>query len=54
MDIGGKIKQLRMQKGLTLEEMVKVLRSPRSTINYRLKKAKAILKEELEDWYYAE
>ena len=45
---------LHWYQGLTLEEMVKVLRIPRSTINYRLKKAKAILKEELEDWYYAE
>ena len=36
----------------TLEEMAKVLRLPRSTINYRLKKAKAILKKELEDWYF--
>jgi hypothetical protein len=32
--------------------MSKALRLPRSTINYRLKKAKAILKEELEDWYF--
>ena len=38
-------------QGLTLEEMGKVLRLPRSTINYRLKKAKTILKQELEDWY---
>ena len=35
-----------------LEEMTKVLRLPRSTVNYRLKKAKAILKKELEDWYF--
>lgn len=37
--------------GLTLKEMIKVLHLPRSTINYRLKKAKTILKQELEDWY---
>ena len=37
---------------MTLEEMTKVLRLPRSTINYRLKKAKMMLKKELEDWYY--
>ena len=43
---------LHWYQGMTLEEMVKVLRIPRSTVNYRLKKAKAILKNELEDWYY--
>ena len=37
---------------MTLEEMTKVLRLPRSTVNYRLKKAKLMLKKELEDWYY--
>ena len=37
---------------MTLEEMAKVQRLPRSTINYRLKKAKMILKQELEGWYY--
>ena len=37
---------------LTLDEIVRVLRLPRSTVNYRLKKAKAMLKEQLEDWYY--
>ena len=37
---------------MTLEEMTKVLRLPRSTVNYRLKKAKMMLKKELEDWYY--
>ena len=37
---------------MTLSEMTRVLRVPRSTVNYRLKKAKASLKEELEDWYY--
>ena len=45
---------LHWYQGMTLEEMVKVLRLPRSTVNYRLKKAKTILKEELEGWYYEE
>ena len=43
---------LRWYQGLTLEEMTRVLRLPRSTVNYRLKKAKTLLKGELEDWYY--
>ena len=43
---------LHWYQGMTLEEMGRVLRLPRSTINYRLKKAKAILKKELEDWYF--
>ena len=43
---------LHWYQGLTLEEMTRVMRLPRSTINYRLKKAKAILKKELEDWYF--
>ena len=43
---------LHWYQGMTLQEMAKVLRLPRSTVNYRLKKAKAILKEELEDWYF--
>ena len=43
---------LHWYQGLTLEEMAKVLRLPRSTVNYRLKKAKMILKQELEDWYF--
>ena len=42
---------LRWYQGLSLEEMAGVLRLPRSTVNYRLKKAKTILKGELEDWY---
>lgn len=42
---------LHWYQGMTLEEMGKVLRLPRSTINYRLKKAKTILKKELEGWY---
>ena len=37
---------------MTLEEVAKILRLPRSTVNYRLKKAKLMLKKELEDWYY--
>ncbi len=37
---------------MTLDEMVRTLRLPRSTVNYRLKKAKQMLKQELEDWYY--
>ena len=43
---------LRWYQGLSLEEMARVLRLPRSTVNYRLKKAKTMLKGELEDWYY--
>ena len=43
---------LHWYQGMTLQEMQKVLRLPRSTINYRLKKAKAILKKELEEWYF--
>ena len=42
---------LHWYQGMTLKEIQKVLRLPRSTINYRLKKVKAILKKELEDWY---
>ena len=42
---------LRWYQGLSLEEMVKVLRLPRSTVNYRLKKAKTMLKGKLEEWY---
>ena len=43
---------LHWYQGMTLDEIVRVLRLPRSTVNYRLKKAKAMLKEQLEDWYY--
>ena len=43
---------LHWYQGMTLDEIRKVLRLPRSTINYRLKKAKAILKKELEEWYF--
>ena len=42
---------LHWYQGMSLDEIRKVLRLPRSTINYRLKKAKAILKKELEEWY---
>ena len=42
---------LRWYQGMTLEEMTSVLRVPRSTVNYRLKKAKSMLKGELEEWY---
>ena len=54
MSLPPKLKEatlLHWYQGLTLEEMAKVLRLPRSTVNYRLKKAKMILKQELEDWY---
>ena len=43
---------LHWYQGMTLQEMSKTLRLPRSTVNYRLKKAKMILKQELEDWYF--
>ena len=55
MSLPPKLKEatlLHWYQGLTLEEMGKVLRLPRSTINYRLKKAKTILKQELEEWYH--
>lgn len=42
---------LHWYQGMTLEEMTRVLRLPRSTVNYRLRKAKLTLKEKLEDWY---
>ena len=42
---------LRWYQGMNLEEIAKVLRAPRSTVNYRLKKAKTMLKGELEEWY---
>ena len=45
---------LHWYQGMPLDEIRKVLRLPRSTINYRLKKAKAILKKELEEWYFEE
>ena len=43
---------LHWYQGMTLDEIIRVLRLPRSTVNYRLKKAKAMLKDKLEDWYY--
>ena len=43
---------LHWYQGMTLDEITRVLKLPRSTVNYRLKKAKAMLKEQLEDWYY--
>ena len=42
---------LRWYQGLSLEEMVQVMRVPRSTVNYRLKKAKTMLQGSLEEWY---
>ena len=54
MSLPPKLKEvtlLHWYQGMTLDEMIRVMRLPRSTINYRLKKAKAMLKEELEDWY---
>ncbi len=54
MSLPPKLKEvtlLHWYQGMTLDEMIRVIRLPRSTINYRLKKAKAMLKEELEDWY---
>ncbi len=45
---------LHWYQGLTLEEITRVIRLPRSTINYRLKKSKAMLKKELEDWYFGD
>ena len=42
---------LHWYQGLSLEEMVQVMRVPRSTINYRLKKAKTMLQGSLEEWY---
>ena len=55
MALPPKIKEvtlLHWYQGMTLDEMTKALRLPRSTVNYRLKKAKRMLKQELEDWYY--
>ena len=54
MSLPPKLKEatlLHWYQGMTLDEMAKVMRLPRSTINYRLKKAKTMLKTELEDWY---
>ena len=57
MSLPPKLKEavlLRWYQGMSLEEMVKVLRMPRSTVNYRLKKAKTMLKGELEEWFHEE
>ena len=57
MSLPPKLKEatlLRWYQALTLEEMCRVLRLPRSTVNYRLKKAKTMLKNKLEDWYHEE
>ena len=54
MSLPPKLKEvtlLRWYQGMALEEMVKVLRAPRSTVNYRLRKAKEMLKGKLEAWY---
>ena len=54
MSLPPKLKEvtlLHWYQGMSLEEVSGVLRLPRSTVNYRLKKAKTMLKEELEDWY---
>ena len=54
MSLPSKLKEvtlLRWYQGMTLEEMTSVLQVPRSTVNYRLKKAKSMLKGELEEWY---
>ena len=54
MSLPPKLKEvtlLRWYQGMALEEMVKVLRAPRSTVNYRLRKAKEMLKGKLEEWY---
>lgn len=55
MGLPAKIKEVTLMhwyQGMTLDETAKVLKLPRSTVNYRLKKAKEMLKEELEGWYY--
>ena len=54
MSLPPKLKEatlLHWYQGMSLDEMVRVMRLPRSTINYRLKKAKTMLKQELEEWY---
>lgn len=55
MGLPAKIKEVTLvhwYQGMTLDETAKALKLPRSTVNYRLKKAKEMLKEELEGWYY--
>lgn len=54
MSLPPKLKEvmlLRWYQGMTLEETARVLHAPRSTVNFRLKKAKTMLKAELEEWY---
>ena len=54
MSLSPKLKEvtlLRWYQGMTLEEMTSVLRVPRSTVNYRLKKARMTLKGKLEEWF---
>ena len=43
-----------LYQGLSLSEAATALRLPRSTVHFRLKKAEALLRTELEDWYYAD
>ena len=57
MSLPPKLKEvtlLRWYQGMSLEEISGVLRMPRSTVNYRLKKAKTMLKGELEEWFNEE
>ena len=57
MSLPPKLKEvtlLRWYQGMSLEEITKVLRVPRSTVNYRLKKARIMLKGELEEWFNEE
>ena len=54
MSLPPKLKEvtlLRWYQGMSLEEITKVLWVPRSTVNYRLKKARIMLKGELEEWF---
>ena len=54
MSLPPKLKEvtlLHWYQGMSLEEVSGVLRLPRSTVNYRLKKAKTMLKGELKEWY---
>ena len=43
-----------LYQGLSLAEASKALRLPRSTVHFRLQKAEALLKEELEEWFHAD
>jgi len=54
MSLEPKLKEvtlLRWYQEMSLEEITRVLRIPRSTVNYRLKKARMTLKGILEEWY---